>query len=72
MKDLGEAKKILGMEMTRDIEGGKVCLTQKQYMNSVSSFQSGSHMKLSASLSPRSNENENVCLEFHMLMLLEV
>ena len=27
MKDLGEAKNILGMEITRDREGGKICLT---------------------------------------------
>ena len=35
MKDLGEAKKILGMEITRDREGGKICLTHKQYMKKV-------------------------------------
>ena len=27
MKDLGEAKKILGMKITRDREGGKIYLT---------------------------------------------
>ena len=27
MKDLGEAKNILGMEITRDREGDKICLT---------------------------------------------
>ena len=32
---MGEAKKILGMEITRDREGGKICLTQKQYMKKV-------------------------------------
>ena len=35
MKDLGEAKKILGMEITRDREGGKICLTYKQYLKKV-------------------------------------
>ena len=35
MKDLGMAKKILGMEITKDIEGGKICLTHKQYMKKV-------------------------------------
>ncbi|KAE8725588.1 hypothetical protein F3Y22_tig00008386pilonHSYRG00069 [Hibiscus syriacus] len=29
MKDLGEAKKILGMEISRDRQRGKLCLTQK-------------------------------------------
>ena len=29
MKDFGEAKKILGMEITRDKEGDKICLTHK-------------------------------------------
>ena len=35
MKDLGEAKKILGMEITRDKEGGKIFLTHKQYLKKV-------------------------------------
>ena len=30
MKDLGEAKKILGMEIERDRQRGTLCLTQKQ------------------------------------------
>ena len=29
MKDIGEAKKILGIEIERDQKSGKVCLTQK-------------------------------------------
>ncbi|KAE8701188.1 Detected protein of confused Function [Hibiscus syriacus] len=32
MKDLGEAKKILGMKISRDRQRGKLCLTQKQYL----------------------------------------
>ena len=68
MKDLGNAKKILGMEITRDRGRGKVCLTQKQYLKKVLhsfgiSEQSkhvstplAPHMKLSASLSPNSDE----------------
>ncbi|KAG8502301.1 hypothetical protein CXB51_002217 [Gossypium anomalum] len=32
MKDLGEAKKILGMEISRDRQRGKLCLNQKQYL----------------------------------------
>jgi hypothetical protein len=35
MKDLGEAKKILGMEISRDRQRGKLWLTQKQYLNKV-------------------------------------
>ena len=32
MKDLGEAKKILGMEIARNKQRGTLCLTQKQYL----------------------------------------
>ena len=35
MKDLGEAKKILGMEIARDRQRGTLCLTQKQYLKKV-------------------------------------
>ncbi|KAM2793311.1 hypothetical protein PS2_004857 [Malus domestica] len=35
MKDLGEAKKILGMEITRDREKGLVCLNQRQYLEKL-------------------------------------
>ncbi|KAH9688531.1 Integrase catalytic domain-containing protein [Citrus sinensis] len=35
MKDLGEAKKILGMEICRDRTGGKISLSQKQYWKEV-------------------------------------
>ena len=35
MKDLGPAKKILGMEITRDRSKGKLCLTQKSYLERV-------------------------------------
>jgi len=31
MKDLGEAKKVLGMEIERDRRSGKVSLTQEGY-----------------------------------------
>ena len=70
MKDLGEAKKILGMEITRDREGCKICLTQKQYLKKVLncfnisekskhvSTPLNPHMKLSASLSPSSDEEQ--------------
>ena len=71
MKDLGETKKILGMEITRDREGGKICLTQKQYLKKVCFNISENskhvstplfpHMKLSASLSPSLGE-ERECM----------
>ncbi|KAM2897932.1 hypothetical protein COP2_007520 [Malus domestica] len=35
MKDLGEAKKILGMEITRDRKKWLVCLVQKQYLEKL-------------------------------------
>jgi len=35
MKDLGEAKKLLGMEIERDRTSDKVCLTQKGYLKKV-------------------------------------
>ena len=68
MKVLGEAKKMLSMEITRDREGGKICLTHKQYLKKVLrcfdvskkskhvSSPLASHMKLSVSLSPSSDE----------------
>ncbi|KAI3465815.1 hypothetical protein Pfo_022478, partial [Paulownia fortunei] len=35
MKDLGKAKKILGIEISRDRTRGKLCLTQKKYLKKV-------------------------------------
>ncbi|TXG67139.1 hypothetical protein EZV62_008414 [Acer yangbiense] len=35
MKDLGEAKKILGIEIKRDRAKGTICLTQTQYLKTV-------------------------------------
>ena len=35
IKDLGEAKRILSMEIERDREKGKVSLTQKAYLHNV-------------------------------------
>jgi len=35
MKDLNEAKKVLGMEIERDRRSGKVSLTQKEYLKKV-------------------------------------
>lgn len=68
MKDLGEAKKILGMEIQRDRRKGTVCLTQTQYLKKILqrfgvdgktkpvSTPLAPHFKLSASMSPRTEE----------------
>ncbi|CAL5356856.1 unnamed protein product [Camellia sinensis] len=68
IKDLGEAKKILGMEIKRDRKKGTVCLTQTQYLKKVLdrfgingktkavSTPLAPHFKLSASMSPRTEE----------------
>lgn len=68
MKDLGEAKKILGMEITRDRKRGKLWLSQKQYLQKVLqrfgihedtkpvSTPLAPHLKLSSRLSPTTDE----------------
>ena len=65
MKDLGEAKKILGMEIDRDRKLGRLRLTQSQYLKKVLtqfgmnekskpvSTPLAPHFKLSASMSPK-------------------
>ena len=40
MKDLGAAKKILGMEIERDRNGGKLYLTQKSYIEVLDNIDS--------------------------------
>ena len=68
MKDLGEAKKILGMEIQRDRRKGTVCLTQTQYLKKILqrfgvdgktkpvSTPLAPHFKLSALMSPHTEE----------------
>uniref|UniRef100_A0A5B7BYT4 Reverse transcriptase Ty1/copia-type domain-containing protein n=1 Tax=Davidia involucrata TaxID=16924 RepID=A0A5B7BYT4_DAVIN len=68
MKDLGEAKKILGMEIKRDRVKGTVFLTQTQYLKNVLqrfgmdgtaksvNTPLAAHFKLSALMSPRTEE----------------
>ncbi|KAG8479391.1 hypothetical protein CXB51_029115 [Gossypium anomalum] len=70
MKDLDEAKKILGMEISRDRQRGKLCLNQKQYLKKVLqcfgvnentkhvSTPLVSHLKLSTQLSPKIEEEK--------------
>ena len=68
MKDLGEAKKVLGMEITRHRRSGKVSLTRKGYLKKVLqrfninkgtksvSTPLAPHSKLSATMSPKTVE----------------
>ena len=67
MKDLGEAKKILGMEISRDRKLGRLCLSQKEYLRKVLkrfgmnekskpvSTPLAPHFKLSALMSPKND-----------------
>ena len=68
MKDLGEARKVLGMEIRRDRRSGRVSLTQKGYLQKVlQRFNIGKdaksvstplapYFKLSAAMSPKNVE----------------
>ncbi|GKV35094.1 hypothetical protein SLEP1_g43407 [Rubroshorea leprosula] len=69
MKDLGAAKKILGMEIHRDHKGGKLFLSQKKYIEKVLerfglheakavTTPLGAHFKLSSNLSPETEEEK--------------
>ena len=70
MKDLGEAKKILGMEIVRDRQRSTLCLTQKQYLKKVLqrfgmsektkpvSTPLSPNFKLSASQCPKTEEEQ--------------
>lgn len=69
MKDLGAAKKILGMEIRRDRTSKKLCLSQKSYiervlerfgMHKAKPVQTplASHFRLSALDSPQNNDEE--------------
>jgi len=70
MKDLDEAKKVLGMEIERDHKGGKVSLTQKGYLKKVLqifnindetksvSISLAPYFKLKATMSPIVEERE--------------
>ena len=76
MKDLGETKKVLGMEIERDRKSGKVFLTQKGYLRkvlqkfningstkSVSTLLSP-HFKLKDTMSPTAVESVSICLPY--------
>ncbi|KAK3043426.1 hypothetical protein RJ639_002005 [Escallonia herrerae] len=68
MKDLGSAKKILGMEINRDRKAGKLWVTQKNYVKKVLERFSmlnakpvntplGAHFQLSSQLCPSTKED---------------
>ncbi|KAH9752632.1 hypothetical protein KPL71_014771 [Citrus sinensis] len=71
MKDLGDAQRILGMEIRRDKKNGSVWLTQKSYLKKVLKrlgmddktkpvcTSLAPHFKLSSSLCPRSQEERD-------------
>ena len=75
MKDLGEAKKILGMEIARDKQRATLCLTQKQYLKKVLqrfgmsektklvSTLLAPHFKLSVSKCPKKEEEREYMLK---------
>ena len=83
MKDLGEAKMILGMEIVRDRKLGKLCLTQKQYLRRVLkcfrfdkqtkrvSTPLASQFKISAAMSPK-NDAEKAYMEKCLMQMLSV
>ncbi|KAG8486072.1 hypothetical protein CXB51_019444 [Gossypium anomalum] len=79
MKDLGLAKKILGMEILRDRKASKLYLSQKGYIKKVLyrfNIQStkpvstllAAHFRLSSALSPQSNDEIESCHMFHTLV----
>lgn len=83
MKDLGDAKKILGMEISRERDNKFMYLNQKRYidkvlkrfsMNSakVVSTSFASHFLLSKQHCPQTKQEEDTCGVFHIQMSLEV
>ena len=64
MKYLGEAKKILGMEIARDRQTGTLCLTQKQYLKKVLQRSMSEKTKLvSTPLAPHFKLSASQCLK---------
>ena len=62
MKDLGEVKKILRMEINIDRAKGKLCLTQKQYLKKIlQCFGMHGHSKpVDTSLTPHLKLNKDM------------
>lgn len=83
MKDLGDAKKILGMKIVRDRDNGILYLSQKRYIYKVLkrfpmdnakvvSTPLCSHFLLSKEHYPQTKQEEDACAVFHTQMSLEV
>ena len=81
MKDLGAAKKILGMEIIRDRNSGLLFLSQQSYIKKVLhhfnmhdaksiSTSIAPHFKLLALQCASSERILSTCQEFHILVLL--
>ncbi|KAG8481139.1 hypothetical protein CXB51_025904 [Gossypium anomalum] len=79
MKDLGPAKKILGMEILRDRKTSKLYLSQKGYIEKLLcrfnmrsakpvSTPLAAHFRLSSALSPQSMMRLSTCHMFHTLV----
>ena len=82
MKDLGAAKQIFGMRISRDRTKGTLDLSQEKYIEKVLSRFSlhdakprdiplGSQFKLSKEQSPKTYETGSTCLRCHMHLQLE-
>ena len=86
MKDLGAAKKILGMRITRDRKNHKLTLSQSEYIEKVLkrfnmqnakpvSIPLASHFKLSREVCvpifKKKWHKWHICLKFHMHQQLE-
>ena len=83
MKDLGPAKKILGIQIYRHRYKKKIYLSQKEYIEKVLkrfnmtetkvvSTPLAKHFKLSTTQSPSTNEEKNEMRVFHILPRLVV
>ncbi|KAF2303916.1 hypothetical protein GH714_024506 [Hevea brasiliensis] len=81
MKDLGAAKKILGMEITRDKSVGKLFLSQQAYVEKVLkrfnmnnakpvTVPFAAHFKLSKDMSQKTDRRWSTCLVFPIRVLL--
>ena len=77
MKDLGDVKQILGIEIHRDKRNGNLIFSQDKYVEKiVERFKMNkakpvnaplaSHFKLSSCLCPSSVEEKDICLMYHM------
>ena len=82
MKDLGAAKQILGMRITRDRKNHKLTMSQSEYIEKVLkrfsmenekpiSIPLAIHFKLSKEECPKTQKEWLICVKFHMHQQLE-